>query len=60
MSDKEIYQISRKKRSQKKNRGGIGVYCCIQRWQSAFYDANIVKTGIGLFKLPKNPAMHDK
>ena len=60
MSDQEIYQNSIKKRPQKNYRGGFGDYCCIPACQSAFYDANRVKTGIALFKLPKDPALRKK
>ena len=60
MDDKEIYQNSSKKHSQKNYRGSFGDYCCIPRCQSAFYDANRVKTGIGLFKLPKHQALCKK
>ena len=57
MSDKEIYQNLSKKRTQKNSRDGFGDYCCIPGCQSAFYDANTVKSGILLFKLPKDPAL---
>ena len=60
MSDKEIYQILSKKCPQKNYRGGSGNYCWIPGCQSAFYDANRVKTGIALFKLPKDPALCKK
>ena len=60
MSDQEIYQNSIKKRPQKNYRGGFGDYCCIPACQIAFYDANRVKTGIALFKLPKDPALRKK
>ena len=60
MNDKEIYQNSSKKCPQKNHRGGYGDYCCIPGCQSAFYDANRVKTGIALFKLPKDPALRKK
>ena len=60
MSDTEIYQNSSRKRSQKNYRGGFGNYCCIAGCQSAFYDANRVKTGTALFKLPKDPALRKK
>ena len=52
MSNTEIYQNSSQKRPQKNCRGGLRDYCCIPGCQSAFYDANRVKTGIALFKLP--------
>ena len=54
MSNTEIYQNSSQKRPQKNCRGGLRDYCCIPGCQSAFYDANRVKTGIALFKLPKD------
>ena len=57
MSDNKIYQDLSKKRSQKNYRGGFGDYCCIPRCQSAFYGANRVKTGIVLFKFPKDPGL---
>ena len=60
MRDKEIYQNSSKKHPQKNDRGGFGDYRCIPRCQRAFYDANWVKTGIALFKLPKDPALRKK
>ena len=60
MSDKEIYQNSSKKRPQKNYRGGFGDYCGIPGCKSVFYDANRVKTGIALFKLPKDPALRKK
>ena len=60
MSNKEIYQNLSKKRPQKNYRGGFGDYCCIQGCQSAFYDANSVKTGTALFKLPKDLALRKK
>ena len=60
MSDTEIYQNSSQKRPQKNYRGGLRDYCCIPECQSAFYDANRVKTGIALFKLPKDPALRKK
>ena len=43
MSDKEIYQNSSKKRTQKGYRGVFGDYCCIPGCQSAFYDVNCKK-----------------
>ena len=60
MTDKDIYQNSSKKCPQKYYRGGFGNCCCIPWCQSAFYDANRVKIGIILFKLPKDPALHKK
>ena len=57
MSDKEIYQNLSKKRPQKYYEDGFGDYCYIPGCQSAFYDANRVKTGILLFKLPKDSAL---
>ena len=60
MSDKEIYQNLSQKRLQKNYSGGFGDYCCIPGCQSAFYDANRVKTGIALFKLPKDPPLRKK
>ena len=60
MSDKEIHQNLSKKRHQKNYRGGFGDYCCISRCQSAFYDANRVKTDTALFKLPKDPVLRKK
>ena len=51
MSDKEIYQNSSKKRTQKNYRGVFGDYCCIPGCQSAFYDVKKVKTVFPLFKL---------
>ena len=60
MSDKDIYQNSSKKRHEENYRGGIGDYCCIPGCQSAFYDANRVKTGVAVFKLPKDPALREK
>ena len=62
MSDKEIYQSLSKKRPHKNYRGGFGDYFCIRirGCQSAFYDANRVKTGIVLFKLPKDSALCKK
>ena len=57
MSDKEIYQNVSKERPQRNYRGGFGDYCCIPGCQRAFCDANRVKTGILLFKLPKDPAL---
>ena len=59
-SDKEMYQYLSKKPPQKNYKGSFGNYCCIPGCQSAFYDANRVKTGILLFKLPKNPALRKK
>ena len=56
MSEKEIYKNLCKKRHQKNYRGSFGNYCCTAGCQSAFYDANRVKTGIVPFKLPKNVA----
>ena len=60
VSDKEIYQNLSKKRRQKNYRGDFDDYFCIPGCQSAFYNANRVKTGILLFKLPKNPALRKK
>ena len=60
MSDRKIYQNSNKKRPQKNYRGSFGDYCCILGCQSAFYDANRVKTGMVLFKLPKDPELRKK
>ena len=60
MSNKEIYQNLSKKRPQKNYRDGFGDCCCIQGCQSAFYDANRVKTGTALFKLPKDPVLRKK
>ena len=60
ISDKEIYQNLSKKRRQKNYRGDFDDYCCIPGCQSAFYDANRVKAGILLFKLPKDPALRKK
>ena len=60
MSNKEIYQNLSKKRPQKNYRGGFGDYCCIKGCQSAFYNANRVKTGIAFFKLLKDPALRKK
>ena len=59
ISDKEIHQNLSKTRHQKNYRGGFGDYCCIPRCQRAFYDANRVKTGIVLFKLPKDPELRN-
>ena len=56
----EIYQSSSKESPQKNDRGRFGDYCCILGCQSAFYDANRVKTGISLFKLPKDLALRKK
>ena len=60
MSDTEIYQNSSKKRPRKNHIGGFGDYCCIPDCQSAFYDANRLKSGIALFKLPKDPALRKR
>ena len=60
MSEKEIYKNLCKKRHQKNYRGSFGNYCCTAGCQSAFYDANRVKTGIVPFKLPKNAALRKK
>ena len=60
MSEKEIYKNLCKKRHQKNYRGSFGNYCCTAGCQSAFYDANRVKTGIVPFKLPKNAAFRKK
>ena len=60
ISDIEIYQNLSEKRRQKNYRGDFDDYCCIPGCQNAFYDANRVKTGILLFKLPKNPALRKK
>ena len=60
MSDTEIYQNSSKKRPRKNHIGGFRDYCCIPDCQSAFYDANRLKSGIALFKLPKDPALRKK
>ena len=60
MSDKDIYQNSCKKSPEKNYRGGFGDYCYIPGCKSAFYDANRVKTGIALFKLPKDRALRKK
>ena len=49
-----------KKRPQGNYRGGFGDYCCIPGCQRAFYDANRVKTGIALYKLPKDAALRKK
>ena len=59
MSDKDIYQTLSKKRHQKNYGHGFGDYCCIPGCQSAFYDANTVKIGILLFKLPIDPALRE-
>ena len=59
-SDKEMYQYLSKKPPQKNYKGSFGNYCCIPGCQSAFYDANRVKAGILLFKLPKDPALRKK
>ena len=60
MSNIERYQNLSKKRPQKNYRDGFGDYCCISGFQSAFYDANRIKTGISHFKLPKDPALCKK
>ena len=60
MGGKDIYQNSSKKHPQKNYRDGFGDYCCIPGCQSAFYDANRVKTDIAIFELPKHPALRQK
>ena len=60
MSNIERYQNLSKKRPQKNYRDGFGDHCCISGFQSAFYDANRIKTGISHFKLPKDPALCKK
>ena len=58
MSDKEITSKFTQETSSEKF--GFGDYCSIPGCQSAFYDANRVKTGIAIFKLPKDPALRKK
>ena len=60
ISDTEIYPNSSKKRPPKNYTGGFGDYSCFPGCQSAFYNANRVKTGITRFKLPKDPALRRK
>ena len=48
MGDKDIYQNSSRKYPQKNCRGGFGDYCCIPGCQSAFNNANRVKTDIAI------------
>ena len=60
MSNTERYQNLSKKRPQKNYRDGFGDYCCISGFQSVFYDANRIKTGISHFKLSEDPALCKK
>ena len=53
MNDTEIYQNSSKKRPPKNYRGGSGDYSCFPGCQSAFYNANRVKTGIHVLNCQK-------
>ena len=58
MMSAEFYSnCSSKKRPEKNCSAGFGDYCCIPECKSAFYtkrDGKRVKTGISLFKFPKD------
>ena len=58
MVSAEFYSnCSSKKQPEKKCSAGFGDYCCIPECKSAFYtkrDGKRVKTGISLFKFPKD------
>ena len=55
-----MYASSSKQRPSKNYSGGYGDYCCIPGCKSAFYDSNREKTGIALFKLPKETNLQKK
>ena len=39
---------------------GKGVYCCIPECKSSFYTSDNIKTGIGLFKFPKDTNLNNQ
>ena len=60
MSDEEINKNSSENVLKKIIEVVSEIICCIPGCQSAFYDANRVKTDIAIFKLPKDPALRKK
>ena len=58
--DMSIFACSTLKKVEKPDFGGRGACCCVLQCKSAFYDSQGKKSGIGLFKIPKDIARLNK
>ena len=54
MDQSECYPGTSRPRPRELKFGGRGQYCCVPLCKNARYDKNMTKTGIGLFKFPRN------
>ena len=56
--ESESYVGSSASRPKSVKKGGKGSYCCIPNCKSRAYNSDMTKTGIGFFKIPKNPKIN--